>query len=292
MSTPTVVAIGGGHGLSATLRALRLLPVDPVAVVSVADDGGSTGRLRAAGERLAPGDLRKCLVALAEDSSPLLTVMEHRFESGELKGHSFGNLLLAAFEESSGSMLGALDEVGGMLGVAGRVLPATMEPVELVAELADGSICVGQELISGTAGVRRVRLDPEPTACDEALEAISHADLVVLGPGSLYTSVLAAVAVPGVGEAIAQGEAPLAYVSNLAPQARETDGYDVADHVDALSRHGLVPDLVFHDDSRIGGAESVAGARTANLVRDGDVAHDAELLASALRSALWGAAGS
>ena len=281
---PSVVAIGGGHGLSATLRALRRLPVEPVAVVSVADDGGSTGRLRAASERVAPGDLRKSLVALAEGESPLLEVMEHRFTSGELEGHSFGNLLLAAFEESSGSVTGALEQVSQLLGVRGRVLPATADPVELVAELDDGSVVVGQ--ISSTPGVARVNLAPLPTACPEVVEAISDGAAVVLGPGSLYTSVLASAAIPDVRDALCETPAPVVYVCNLGPQVHETDGYDVAAHVAALHRHGIEPDVVLYDPERIGGTGGVVGLRAAPMAADGARVHDPELLAAALGAAL------
>jgi uncharacterized cofD-like protein len=283
---PSVVAIGGGLGLSATLRALRRLPVEPVAVVSVADDGGSTGRLRAASERVAPGDLRKSLVALAEGESPLLEVMEHRFTSGELEGHSFGNLLLAAFEESSGSVTSALEQVSQLLGVRGRVLPATADPVELVAELDDGSVLVGQALISSTPGVVRVNLAPLPTACPEVVEAISDGAAVVLGPGSLYTSVLASAAIPDVRDALCETPAPVVYVCNLGPQVHETDGYDVAAHVAALHRHGIEPDVVLYDPERIGGTGGVVGLRAAPMAADGARVHDPELLAAALGAAL------
>lgn len=283
---PSVVAIGGGHGLSASLRALRQLPVDPVAVVSVADDGGSTGRLRAASERIAPGDLRKSLVALADTEGPLLDVMEHRFVSGELEGHSFGNLMLAAFEESTGSVMGALDQMSKLLQVRGRVLPASIDPVELVAELEDGTVMVGQELISSTSGISMVSLDPKPVACGEVPQVISDARAVVLGPGSLYTSVLASAALPDVRDALVSTRAPVAYVCNLGPQRHETDGYDVSGHVEALYRHGLEPDIVLYDPDRIGGADGVAGAQPAQMAAEGTRAHDPELLAKALSAAL------
>lgn len=281
-SGPTVVAVGGGRGLASTLRALRSLPVDPVAVVSVADDGGSTGRLRADADRAAPGDLRKCLVALAGRPTPLSEVMEHRFGAGELEGHSFGNLFIAALEESEGSLLGALEVVSALLELRGRVLPATSEFVELVAELDDGTAVVGQADIAATTGIRGVGLRPEPTACPPVLEAVSGASAVVLGPGSLYTSVLAAAVVPGLAEAIGEAGVPVVYVCNLAPQAHETDGYDVADHVAALERHGLVPDVVLHDPTCMEGADGVRGAVPAPLAGPTGRAHDPRLLAAAL----------
>jgi uncharacterized cofD-like protein len=282
MTGPAVVAVGGGHGLAATLGALRRLPVGITAVVSVADDGGSTGRLRADRDRVAPGDLRKCLVALAGEPSPLSRLMEHRFEFGEMEGHSFGNLLLAAMEESEGDLLVALDGVAAMLGAVGRVVPATTDVVELVAELDDGGEVAGQAGIVLTPGIARVRLEPEPKACPRALDAIEQADLLVLGPGSLFTSVLAAAVVPGIAEAVAESPAQVVYVCNLAPQPRETEGYSVADHVAALGRHGLFPDVVLHDPGRIGGAEGVAGAVAADLAGPSGRAHDRGRLAEAL----------
>ena len=279
---PTVLAVGGGRGLAATLRALRLLPVDPVAVVSVADDGGSTGRLRADADRAAPGDLRKCLVALAGEPSPLSRVMEHRFETGELEGHSFGNLMIAALEEAEGSLLGALEVVSCLLDVQGRVLPATAEFVELVAELDDGSEVVGQAEIAATSGLSTVRLRPAPSTCPSVLAALSEASAVVLGPGSLFTSVLAAAVVPGLAEAISEAGAPVVYVCNLAPQAHETDGYDVAAHVGALHRHGLSPDVVLHDPACLDGADGVRGAVPAHLAGPTGRAHDPRQLARAL----------
>ena len=278
---PSVVAIGGGHGLSVTLAALRRLPVHPVAVVAVADDGGSTGRLRSDSERVAPGDLRKCLVALAGRQDALTQVMEHRFASGELQGHAFGNLLLAALEESEGDLMAALGVVSDLLEVRGTVLPATVEVVDLVAELSDGETVVGQVAISASEAIERVHLDPEPRAPDAVVQAIRGADAVVLGPGSLYTSVLAAASVPGISEALGELDAPLVYVCNLRPQRSETAGYDVAAHVEALARHGIHPDVVLHDPAEIGGADQVANATPAPLARPDRLAHDPALLAEA-----------
>lgn len=279
---PSVVAIGGGHGLAGTLRALRLLPVWPVAVVSVADDGGSTGRLRSDAPRVAPGDIRKCLGALATRRDALTELMEHRFGTGELRGHAFGNLLLAALEESEGTLLAALGVVSELLAVHGTVLPATSTVVDLVAETTDGSVVEGQVTVSATPGVTRVRLQPCPVAPPEVLCAIGDAAAIVLGPGSLYTSVLAAVVVPGIAEALAGSGAPVVYLCNLHPQVHETDGYGVAEHVEALSRHGVVPDVVLYDPDQIGGAEGVVGAAPVQLARSGGLAHDPELLADAL----------
>jgi len=283
VATRSVVAIGGGHGLAATLSAARRLPVALTAVVSVADDGGSSGRLRAEADQPAPGDLRRCLLALADRPSALTRVMEHRYESGELKGHSFGNLLLATMVESEGDLLAALHEVSTLLGTVGRVLPATTACVELVGTLEDGTDVLGQAAVVATAGLRSVRLEPVVAACGPALDAIAGADTVLLGPGSLYTSVLAAAAVPGIIEAIAASGARVVYICNLHPQPRETEGYSAVEHVAALARHGLHPDVVVYDPDCIGPADGVAGALAAPVADLTGLAHDAERLAAALR---------
>ena len=286
-SSPKVVAVGGGHGQATTLRALRCYAGDIVAVVSVADDGGSTGRLRAATPRPAPGDLRKCLVALAGSDEPIVAAMEHRFASGELAGHAFGNLLIAALEESEGDLVRALDEAGRLLGCAGRVLPATTVPVELRATVDSGSTVRGQVAVGERSDLRTVTVDPrDAPACDQAVEAILAADQVVLGPGSLYTSVLAATAVRGIVEAVRRTEAQVVYVCNLHPQDSETAGYDVADHVAALARHGLVPDVVLHDPATMGGAEGIQGSVAATLTAPGGRAHVPAMLAEALAGLL------
>ena len=278
----SVVAIGGGHGLAATLRALRRMPVEPIAVVSVADDGGSSGRLRSESDRAAPGDLRKCLLALAGDSGPLGRAMGHRFSHGELAGHSFGNLLISALESTEGDLLGAIGAVSELLDIRGTVLPATSDVVELVATLVGGGEVAGQSAVADTAGIDTVRLEPAAVPGATVPKVILDADVVVLGPGSLFTSVLAAAVVEGVPEAIEATSATVVYVCNLFPQAHETDGYSVADHVDALARHGIRADIVLHDRARIGSADGVAGAVAAPLADSTGRAHDPELLAAAL----------
>jgi uncharacterized cofD-like protein len=286
---PSVVAVGGGHGLATTLRAARLYAGRVCAVVSVADDGGSTGRLRAASPRPAPGDLRKCLVALAGSDAPIVAAMEHRFGSGELEGHAFGNLLIAALEESEGDLLAALDEAGRLLDCVGRVLPSTTEPIELRARVDSGGVVRGQVAVGERTDLRTVAIEPaDAPACELAVRAILDADQVVLGPGSLYTSVLAATAVRGVAEAVRATGAQVVYVCNLRPQVSETAGYRVVDHVEALARHGLEPDVVLYDPSTIDGAEGVAGARPVHVARPNGLAHDPVLLGEALAAALSG----
>jgi uncharacterized cofD-like protein len=240
---PDVVALGGGHGLSATLRAARRYAGEITAIVSVADDGGSSGRLRTAFGIPPPGDLRRCLVALA-DNSLWTGVFEHRFQAGELEGHAFGNLLIAALADFTGDFEVALYETGRLLGLDGRVFPATREPVVLKAEV-EGTSVEGQVAVSNAGRISGVSLiPPDAQTPAGALEAIAEADQIVIGPGSLFTSVLAVVAVPAIRDALAAAAAPKVYVCNLRPQVPETDGYDVADHVAALAAHGLDVDVV------------------------------------------------
>jgi uncharacterized cofD-like protein len=285
---PRVAALGGGHGLAATLAAARRYASDVCAIVSVADDGGSSGRLRAAFGIPAPGDVRRCLVALADPGSPWTTAFEHRFVGGELEGHAFGNLVIAGLSEALGDFEAALSEVGRVLGAAGRVVPATTTPVVLKAEVRDadgngGHWVEGQVAVQeagGITGVCLVPADPEPPAA--AVDAIAAADQVVIGPGSLYTSVLAVVAVPALREALATTRATKVYVCNLRQQEPETAGYDVAAHVDALAAHGLDVDVVLcHPGALPRGALTVACVE--RPVAKPDLrAHDPLRLAAAL----------
>jgi uncharacterized cofD-like protein len=282
-ATGAVVAIGGGHGLAASLAALRTLTDDLVAVVSVADDGGSSGRLRQSSELPAPGDLRKALSALSDPGSMLAAALNHRFEGGDLDGHAFGNLLIAALAHVGGDLVAGLDEVLRLTGGSGRVLPSTVDGVVLMATTEDGTEVAGQVQVMGTPRIDRVWLDPpDPDVPKEVLSAIDRADLLVLGPGSLFTSVLAAIGPPAVRDAVAAASAPLVYVCNLHPQAGESEGMGVAEHVAALGRHGLSPDVVLYDPDHIHGADGVPGAVAATLARPHGAAHDPALLADAL----------
>jgi len=287
VSAPKVVAIGGGHGLAATLRAVRSYTEQVTAVVSVADDGGSTGRLRAVGAATAPGDLRKCLVALAGSDSLLRRSMDHRFVGGDMDGHAMGNLLILAMSDSAGDLVRALDEIASLLGAVGRVLPATRDAVQLTGSSTDGEVVCGQVAVSSRSDLCRVAVEPaEAEATPEAVEAIIAADQIVLGPGSLYTSVLAATAVPGIADAVRRSPARLVYVCNLRPQPGETAGYSVSAHLAALHRHGLEPDVVLYDADAIGPAEDVDASVTltsaATLATPGGLAHDPDLLGAAL----------
>jgi len=277
-----VVAVGGGHGLAATLRAVRLYAGDITAVVSVADDGGSSGRLRRQLDIMPPGDLRKCLVALAEEDSPLAVAFEQRFEAEELVGHALGNLVIAGLMEALADPQKGLDEAGRLLGAQGRVVPAASEPVVLKAEAGAGEI-EGQTEVMATADIRRVSLVPaDPPASPVALHALGNAAQVVIGPGSLFTSVLAAVAVPALAEAIRRSPGRRVYVANLRPEGNETAGFDVAAHVAALAAHGVDVDVVVADPASIALGELEVEVVVLPLAKANGLAHDPTRLAAAL----------
>lgn len=284
-----MVAIGGGHGLSQTLRAARRYAGRITAIVSVADDGGSSGRLRADLGIPAPGDIRRCLGALLpEPASPLAAAMEHRFEAGVLAGHAFGNLLIAALAASTGGFAEAVAEVGRLLGAVGLVLPATIDPVDLKASGDFGEVD-GQVQIMATTGVRKLSLvPPDPEPADGAVPALEEADQIVIGPGSLYTSVLAACCVPALRDAIASTGAQRVYVANLREQPPETAGYDVAAHVAALARHGVLVDVVLADPAALpmGELSGVKRVVVAPVGADALVAHDPCRLARELEALL------
>jgi len=282
-----IVALGGGHGLAATIRALRVLGADFTAVVSVADDGGSSGRLRQGSVLPALGDLRKALIATAGESSPLLDAMGFRFDDGDLKGHAFGNLLISAFASSGSGLLSAIDEVHRLVGGVGRVLPASVAPVDLCGSTSAGGQVFGQVQVMQTPEIDRVWVDPADGQVPvEVVEAITTADLVILGPGSLYTSVLAVTCLDPIRLALERSSALLVYVSNLRPQEPETSGYSVADHVAALFRHGVSPDTVLYDPTEIEVGELEVSGRSGRLGSDGPrgltAGHDAARLAEAL----------
>jgi uncharacterized cofD-like protein len=277
-----VVAVGGGHGLAATLRAARRYAGELTAIVSVADDGGSSGRLRRQLGIVPPGDLRKCLVALAGKRSVLAQAFEHRFESDELTGHALGNLVLTGLVSACGDLQRALDEAGRLLGAVGRVVPAATEPVVLKADAEAGEV-EGQTAVMWASHIRRVSLVPDdPPASPVALEALARADQVVVGPGSLFTSVLAAAAVPAIADAIRRSPGRRVYVANLRPQAAETSGYDVAAHVAALGAHGVEVDDVLADPAAIPLGAIELRVVEARLARPNGRAHDPARLAAAL----------
>lgn len=232
-----IVAIGGGTGLSSLLRGLKEYTTNLTAIVTVTDDGGSSGRLRHELGVLPPGDIRNCLVALADSESMMTDLFEYRFNEGDgLTGHSFGNLFLAAMSGIAGDFDSAIKESSRVLNIKGRVLPSTLANVALQATLEDGTVVLGESNISKSKSpIRSIRLVPESCEpLDEAIEAILAADAIVLGPGSLYTSVMPNLLVPGIAEAIERSMALKVYVCNIMTQPGETDGLSAADHARAL----------------------------------------------------------
>src|ERR1019366_1520081 len=247
--------VGGGHGTAVTLRALKLISPDVTGVVSVADDGGSTGRLRAMLNVAAVGDLRKCLVALADPKNPLTASFEHRFSVGELAGHAVGNLLLVGLLDASGDLEESVRALAQVMGVTGTIVPASCEGVVLLATTEEGPTR-GQTKVARSSSIRRISLEPaHPAAPIVAVETIERADVVLIGPGSLFTSVLAACVVPGITQALAGTKAKKIYVANLRAQLPETEGFTLQDHVDALERHGVVADLVMVDETSTFGSD-------------------------------------
>jgi uncharacterized cofD-like protein len=236
---PRVVALGGGHGLAVVLRAARRYAGDITAVVSVADDGGSSGRLRRDLDVLPPGDLRKCLVALAAPDSLWAGAFEHRFTAGELDGHALGNLVLVGLAETLGDPVAAIDEAARLVGAVGRVRPATAESVVLKADI-EGESVQGQVAVMTVGGrIRRVEVVPrDAPAHPDSVSAIAAADQVVLAPGSLYTSLLPVLVVPAVRDAVATTPGRVVQICNLRAQPPETTGLDATDHLRAVLDHG------------------------------------------------------
>ncbi|MFC4322423.1 gluconeogenesis factor YvcK family protein [Litchfieldia salsa] len=237
---PRIVIIGGGTGLSVLLRGLKYLPVDITAVVTVADDGGSSGRLRDEMDIPPPGDIRNVLAALSDVEPLVEDLFQHRFKNGNgLSGHSLGNLILAAMTTITGDFVHAISEMSKVLNVRGRVLPAANQSVVLNAEMEDGSVVTGESKIpySGKR-IKRVFLSPEEIEpLQETLSSIEQADLIILGPGSLYTSILPNLLVPKLGEEVLNSKAKKVYICNVMTQAGETLNYTASDHVKALNDH-------------------------------------------------------
>lgn len=237
---PKIVVIGGGTGLSVLLRGIKAYTDNITAVVTVADDGGSSGRLRREMGVPPPGDFRNCIVALSDSETLVTDLFQYRFSQGEgLEGHSFGNLFIVAMVEVTGSFDRALLESGKVLAVRGQIVPATIANVRLSARLTDGRMVLGESNIPRSgAGIEELMLEPRsPTAHPKAVEAIREADIVVMGPGSLFTSILPNLMVPGISSVLKQSQATKIYVCNVVTQEGETDGFSVADHVEALQRH-------------------------------------------------------
>ena len=311
---PRVAVIGGGHGLSTMLRGLKRHTNNLTAIVTVADDGGGSGVLRQELGMLPPGDVRNCLEALANVEPLMGELLHYRFTEGSLKGQSFGNLFLAALNGiSGGSFDQAVSRMSQVLAITGRVIPVTTSNVQLEAEFENGAKVLGESKIfyckkREDCRIHQVRLLPEhPPALEAALEAIREADMILLGPGSLYTSIIPNLLVDGVAQAIAGSSALKVYIANVMTQEGETEGYTNADHIRAIFQHSLpelfhlclvnssvIPPEVLERYAQEGaeplrydkakcaelGVELVS--RPVSMVRDGYVRHDPELLAAAL----------
>ncbi len=251
---PKIVVIGGGTGLSVLLRGLKKYTSNLTAIVTVADDGGSSGRLRGELGILPPGDIRNCLVALADKEPLMEELLQYRFSNGVLAGHSMGNLLLAALADMTGRFDQAVHSLSKVLAIRGQVLPATLSDVTLYAELTDGRVVKGESKIPLNNGaIKRVFL--KPSRClplPEALAAIAEADAVVLGPGSLYTSVIPNLLVKGIPEALARTPATKIYVCNVMTQPGETSGYTASSHLQAIISHtGKLVDYVILNTGQV-----------------------------------------
>ena len=310
---PKIAAIGGGTGLSTMLRGLKRHTNNLTAIVTVADDGGGSGILRQELGMLPPGDVRSCLEALANVEPLMGELLHYRFTEGSLKGQSFGNLFLAALNGITGSFDQAVSRMSQVLAITGRVIPVTTSDVQLEAELENGAKVLGESKIyyckkREECRIRRVRLLPErPPALEAALDAIREADMILLGPGSLYTSIIPNLLVDGVAEAIAESSALKIYIANVMTQEGETEGYTDADHIRAIFEHSLpglfrlclvnssaIPNDILERYAQEGaeqlrydkaqcarlGVELVS--RPVAAVKNGYVRHDSELLAAAL----------
>ncbi|MBS3765567.1 YvcK family protein [Candidatus Bipolaricaulota bacterium] len=251
-----VVAIGGGTGLSVLLRGFKEYTSNLTAIVTVMDDGGSSGRLRREMDMLPPGDIRNCLIALADDESRMSEIFQHRFESGgELEGHSLGNLIIAGLEQIEGGFDLAIEETSRLLNIRGRVIPSTLKNTNLVAELEGGQVLTGESSLSETPKlIQGIELKEKAEPYPPALAEIEEADLIVLGPGSLFTSLVPNLLVEKVAEAIEASGATKYYVSNIMTEPGETDGMTVQDHMEVLSKY-LDPDSLDYAVVNVGKAE-------------------------------------
>lgn len=273
---PKIAVIGGGHGLSTMLRGLKQYTENITAIVTVADDGGGSGMLRKDLQMPPPGDIRNCLEALANTEPLMAELLHYRFSDGTLAGQSFGNLFLAALNGISPSFDEAVSRMSEVLAITGRVLPVTNANVQLEAEFETGATVVGESKIfcckkEQDCRIRRVRLLPErPKALPAAMEAIRDADMVVLGPGSLYTSIIPNLLVDGIVDAIQESDGLKVYVCNVMTQEGETEGYTAADHIAALFKHsapGLFDLCVTNSSPIPKGVAARYAAEGAELIR-------------------------
>jgi uncharacterized cofD-like protein len=250
-----VVVIGGGTGTFTVLSGLKRYPVDLTAVVTMADDGGSTGRLRDEFGVLPPGDLRQCLVALSEADLVMRKLFNYRFTKGDLSGHNFGNIFISTLEQVTGSLDKSLDVAGKILNIRGRVIPVTLSKVDLVAELKNGKVLHGESAISdyqlvSRFGIKKIFLKPAAKANPKALAAIKEADLIVVGPGNLYASLIPNFLVSGIGRALSNSKAKKVYVTNLMNKNGHTDDFVVSDYVrvleSAIGKSGVFDAVVYN----------------------------------------------
>jgi uncharacterized cofD-like protein len=252
---PRIVAIGGGTGLSNLLRGLRHHTSNVTGVVTVSDDGGSSGRLRTAFNMPAPGDLSDCLAALSDNESEVSRLLEYRFQRGnELKGHTFGNLMITTLTEVEGDFGKAIQTLNRILNLTGAVYPVTPEAVALTAQKVSGEKVQGESNVRNVPGaVQKITIEPsQPSPTPEVIQDILAADLVVLGPGSLFTSTLPPLLIPATRRALNATKATLVYVCNIMTEAGETDGFDTFDHVKAIFHHlGRYPDIVIVNNASV-----------------------------------------
>ena len=264
---PRIVALGGGTGLSTLLRGLKHYTMNLTAVVTVADDGGSSGKLRGELGILPPGDIRNCLVALADTEPMMESLFQHRFDRGSLKGHSFGNLLIGALTEMLGDFEKGVQEASKVLAIRGKVLPSTLEQVELCARFRDGeTVCGESKIAADPRSIESVFLKPrQPAALPAVCEAIEQADMIIIGPGSLYTSVLPNLLIPEIAERIRKRKVPCVYVVNIMTQPGESDGYKASDHLAAIEAHlgkGMIDAVVVN-------TERIPEGSLRNYLKDG-----------------------
>lgn len=250
-----VVTIGGGTGTFTVLTGLKEYPVELTAIVTMADDGGSTGRLRDEFGVLPPGDLRQCLVALSEADTVMRKLFNYRYQNGELTGHNFGNIFISTLEKVTGSLDKALDMIGEILTIRGRVVPVTLSQVHLMTELRNGKKLDGESELSSYQlvskfGIKKMYLTPKPVANPKAIRAIKEADLIIVGPGNLYGSLLPNFLVGGIGKALRASKAKKVYVANLMNKHGHTDGFQVADYVrvleKAIGKEGVFETIVYN----------------------------------------------
>jgi uncharacterized cofD-like protein len=300
-----IVSVGGGTGLSTLLSGLKAYVgarssdgwiESLTAIVTVTDDGGSSGRLREEFQILPPGDIRNCMVALAEDEHLLTRLFQHRFESdGDLSGHSFGNLFLAALASVTGDFLEAIKVSSEVLAIKGRIFPSTVQDVALVAELEDGRVVRGEtNIVESRSRIKRLRLSSN--ACrplPETLEAIQHADIITIGPGSLYTSIIPNLLVDGIVDALCASSALKFYICNIMTQPGETEGFSVEDHLRVLSDYSANMELDYvivntapignelrrkYLDDRAAQVELTSSRRDTGLIESLDRTHDLRIV--------------